>query len=132
MVYHHYWMSGIPVMDHILQAMLIDGEPNTPFMLSWANGPWTANWDGLDSGVVFLAQDYGDIEDWRKHFDWLLPFFKHPNYIRSEGKVQFVIYWPAHMERRATGAKFHMLAAFRKWAREEGVGGMVSLRIPDC
>lgn len=123
------WMAGTPIMDHILQAMLLDGEPNTHFMLSWANEPWTATWDGLDSSKVLIAQDYGDITDWRKHFDWLLPFFRHPNYIRSEGKVQFIIYYPAHIDKIAPGAKYAMYAAWRKWAAEEGLIGMVSTPI---
>lgn len=122
-------MAGTPIMDHILQAMLLDGEPNTHFMLSWANEPWTATWDGLDSSKVLIAQDYGDITDWRKHFDWLLPFFRHPNYIRSEGKVQFIIYYPAHIDKIAPGAKYAMYAAWRKWAAEEGLVGMVIIPI---
>jgi hypothetical protein len=127
LAYHHYWMAGTPVMDHILQAMLLDGEPNTKFMLSWANEPWTATWDGLDSSKVLIAQDYGDITDWRKHFDWLLPFFRHPNYIRSEGKVQFIMYYPGHIDQNAPGVKYAMYATWRKWAAEEGIGGMVRI-----
>ena len=38
-VYHHYWF-GRPVMERVLQGIIDDGEPNTPFMLSWANEPY--------------------------------------------------------------------------------------------
>ncbi|KUJ23513.1 uncharacterized protein LY89DRAFT_184426 [Mollisia scopiformis] len=69
LAYHNHWMAGTPMMDHILQAMLLVGEPNTKFMLSWANEPWKATWDGLDSRKVLIAQDYGDITDWRKYFE---------------------------------------------------------------
>jgi hypothetical protein len=37
-VYHHYWF-GRPVMERVLTKMLEDGQPDTPFMLSWANEP---------------------------------------------------------------------------------------------
>jgi hypothetical protein len=37
-VYHHYWF-GRPVMERVLMAMLEDGQPDLPFMLSWANEP---------------------------------------------------------------------------------------------
>lgn len=37
-VYHHYWF-GRPVMEKVLTSMLQDGQPNTPFMLNWANEP---------------------------------------------------------------------------------------------
>ena len=37
-IYHHYWF-GRPVMERVLMAMLEDGQPDMPFMLSWANEP---------------------------------------------------------------------------------------------
>jgi len=120
MAFHHYWFAGRPVMDAILQQMLIDGEPNIPFMLNWANEPWTSRWDGADSTDSFIAQDYGTLEDWRKHFEWLLPFFRSPKYIRSDGKLQFAVYKPSHV-----GDKIGpMFTAWREWAVEEGLGGL--------
>jgi hypothetical protein len=126
LAYHHYWMSGKPIMDHVLQAMLKDGEPNTPFMLSWANEPWIGTWEGQSHETTFIAQDYGNIVNWRKHFDYLLPFFRHKKYIRSAGKVQFIMYKADDMDMRARGTKTSMYAAFRIWAVEEGLGGMVT------
>ncbi|WQF82601.1 Putative glycosyltransferase WbsX [Colletotrichum destructivum] len=122
-VYHHYWF-GYPVMDGVLKAMLKDGHPDIPFMLNWANEPWTVRWDGMDipsgDGVI-LAQNYGGPEDWRKHYDWMVPFFKHPNYIRVNGKVQMMIYNPSHMG--DTGKR--MFEAWRIWASEDpAIGGM--------
>lgn len=120
-VFHHYWFAGRPVMEHVIEEMLRDGEPNIPFMLSWANEPWSARWDGTGgSGGILIAQDYGLQKEWRKHFDWLLPFFRHPQYIRSEGRIQFVVYNPMHLGSLGP----HMWAAFRHWAVEEGLGGM--------
>ncbi|KAK2629644.1 hypothetical protein QTJ16_000464 [Diplocarpon rosae] len=120
-VFHHYWFAGKPVMDHIVRAMLEDGEPDIPFMLSWANEPWSARWDGAGTkGEVLIAQDYGLQAGWRSHFDWLLPFFKHPQYIRSNGKVQFVVYNPSHIGHLGP----QMYAAWRQWAIEEDLGGM--------
>ena len=46
-------------------------EPDFPFCLSWANEPWTKSWDGLDKHIL-MPQDYGDISDWKEHFDYLL------------------------------------------------------------
>jgi hypothetical protein len=120
-VFHHYWFDGRPVMEHVIEEMLKDGEPDIPFMLSWANEPWSARWDGTGgSGGVLIAQEYGLQKEWRAHFDWLLPFFRHPKYIRSEGRIQFVVYNPMHIGNLGP----HMWAAFRQWAIEEGLGGM--------
>lgn len=107
-------------MEKVLEAMLNDGEPDVPFMLSWANEAWTARWDGLSNSGILLAQDYGGISEWRKHFDWMVPYFRHPNYIRSGGKVQMMVYNPGAMGHMGK----HMFAAWRQWATEEGLGGM--------
>ncbi|OIW34296.1 hypothetical protein CONLIGDRAFT_745 [Coniochaeta ligniaria NRRL 30616] len=118
-VYHHYWF-GRPVMEKVLTSMLEDGQPDTPFMLNWANEPWTARWDGNDASKILLKQTYGDIDAWREHFNWLLPFFRHPNQIRVNGKVQFMVYNGIHMH----DAGKRMYSAWRKWAIEEGLGGL--------
>ncbi|KAK1974133.1 glycosyltransferase WbsX-domain-containing protein [Colletotrichum cereale] len=122
-VYHHYWF-GYPVMDGVLKAILKDGHPDIPFMLSWANEPWTVRWDGADrpnGDGTLLAQNYGGIEDWKKHYDWMVPLFKHPNYIRVNGKVQMMIYNPSHMGDMGK----RMFEAWRIWASEDpAIGGM--------
>ncbi len=79
-VYHHYWFTGKAATDHGIQAMLKDGELNTHFMLSWTNESWTARWDGQEWREIFIAQGYGKVADWRAHFDWLLPSFRHPQH----------------------------------------------------
>lgn len=113
-------------MSGVLEAMLLDGEPNTPFMLSWANEPWIWTWDGATMPAMLVDQAYGGVVEWMKHFDWLLPYFKHPNYIRSQGKVQFVICRPSHIDNVEPKIKQQMYASWRNWAVEEGLGGMVS------
>lgn len=111
-------------MDRVLQAMLKDGHPDKPFMLNWANEPWTVRWDGLDRAGgdgTLLAQNYGYVEEWKKHFDFLVPFFRHKNYIRANGKVQLMIYNPAHMG--DLGKK--MFEVWRLWASQDPtIGGM--------
>ncbi|CAI5963934.1 unnamed protein product [Closterium sp. NIES-64] len=83
--YHHYWFGcRRTTLAEPLLRMLEDGEPNLPFCLIWANEPWTNRWDGAKAGGngVLLEQTYGDEECWKEHFDWLLKFFNHPNYIK--------------------------------------------------
>ncbi|CAK7210547.1 hypothetical protein SEUCBS140593_000862 [Sporothrix eucalyptigena] len=118
-VYHHYWFHH-PVMEKVPEAILKDGQPDVPFMLSWANEPWTATWDGQPQSKVLQEQDYGDLAHWRVHFDWLLQFFQHPLYIKVNGKPQFMIYNPGGLGELG----IHMFAAFRRWAIEAGFPGM--------
>jgi hypothetical protein len=73
--------------------MLEDGHPDTMFMLNWANEPWTRNWDGQDRAVL-VPQHYGGPEQWTKHFEYLMQYFLHPNYIRVDGCPLFGVYRP--------------------------------------
>lgn len=113
-------------MDKPLQAMLADGQPDVPFMLSWANEPWTVRWDGVsssDGSGTLLAQDYGNSTEWRRHFDWMAPLFRHPNYIRcgATGKAQLVVYSSSLMG--DVGKR--MFAKWRRWAAEDAsIGGL--------
>lgn len=44
-----------------------------------------------DTGVL-AELIYGDETDWKKHFDYLLPFFEDNRYIRINGKPAFVFF----------------------------------------
>lgn len=84
-----------------------------------ANEQWTKTWMGtqkVDPGSVLIAQTYGTLKDWRTHFDWLLPFFLHPLYLRDHGRVLFAFH---HMEDIGENAK-PMIKAWKGWALEAG------------
>jgi hypothetical protein len=89
--YYHYWFGGKQLLEKPLDRMLLDGQPDLPFCFSWANEPWTRRWDGHEREVL-MAQTYGGVEEWDAHLDYLLPFFRHPNYIRVDGKPMFLVY----------------------------------------
>ncbi|QUG87016.1 glycoside hydrolase family 99-like domain-containing protein [Bacillus nitratireducens] len=91
--YYHYWFKGKQLLETPFNEVLRTGEPDLPFCLSWANEPWTRRWDGL-SGHVLMPQDYGDEQDWKLHFDYLLKAFKDERYIRIDNKPVFIIYQP--------------------------------------
>lgn len=44
-----------------------------------------------------MPQDYGDISDWREHFDYLLQAFQDERYIYIDDKPLFIIYRPGHI-----------------------------------
>lgn len=91
--YYHYWFKGKQLLETPFNEVLRTGEPDLPFCLSWANEPWTRNWDGL-SGYVLMPQDYGNEQDWKIHFDYLLKAFKDKRYIQIDNKPVFIIYHP--------------------------------------
>ncbi|CAI5463935.1 unnamed protein product [Closterium sp. Yama58-4] len=124
--YHHYWFGcRRTTLAEPLLRMLEDGEPNLPFCLIWANEPWTNRWDGARGGGegngTLLGQTYGDEECWREHFDWLLKFFNHPNYIKVSGRPMFGIYQLSGIpEPEARG----MFDIWHSLARQHGLPGL--------
>jgi hypothetical protein len=123
-VYYHYWFSSVDghkVMYKVPELRIQDGHPDTPFMLSWANEAWSRHWDGKDTpDTLMLAQTYGEQEEWTAHFNYLVQFFKHPKYIRVEGKPAFVIYRPGLMKEKLEP----MLKLWTRMAVENGLPGL--------
>lgn len=117
--YYHYWFKGgKQLLEKPAEQMLANSKINQPFCFCWANENWSKNWDGGNKEVI-MEQDYGGKEDWEKHFQYLLPFFKDDRYITYDGKPLFVIYKPdliADIE--------EMILYFRKRIVEEGFKGI--------
>lgn len=89
--YYHYWFGNKVLMDSVLKMMLKDGEPDIPFCLSWANEPWTRRMNGGD-GELLQPNNYGSEDEWERHLQYLIPFFKNDNYIKIDGKPLLIIY----------------------------------------
>ena len=99
------------------RRLLETKKPDFPFCLAWANHDWTTKtWEkGVKDGMI-AEQLYLGKEDYRLHFNTLLPAFKDHRYIRIDGKPLFVIYDPyrfVHLE--------DFIAEWRKLANENGL-----------
>ena len=116
------------VMYKVLEQMLADGEPDMPFMLSWANEPWSRQWGG-GNGDVLLSQEYGDREDWISHFNYLHEnFFTHPNYVWIGNKPVFIIYRIGHMAQIFE----QLLPLWDELAKEAGMDGLHIIHTIGC
>lgn len=89
--FYHYWFNGKLLLEKPAELLLKNPQINLPFFFSWANEPWTRNWDG-ESKKVLMPQEYGNEAEWKQHFEYLLPFFKDERYIKHEGHPVFVLY----------------------------------------
>ena len=115
--YYHYWFSK-PVMNKPLELMLLDGHPDISFCFSWANEPWKKSMNGGDNSII-LKQNYGEQKDWELHFQYLLNFFKHHNYIKINNKPLFVVYRVNEVSRYK-----EMFDYWRSRCKEERFNGM--------
>lgn len=88
--YYHYWFSGRRLLERPFDEVLATGEPSMPFLLCWANEPWTRAWDGQGGDVLLDQQDApGDAERFIRE---LLPAFADPRYLRVAGRLVFLVY----------------------------------------
>lgn len=107
-IYHYWFKDGRQILEKPAENLLKWDDIDMPFCFSWANETWARSWSNIreknvwantfedekiktDTGIL-LEQKYGTREDWIKHFDYLLPFFQDPRYIKIDGKPVFLIY----------------------------------------
>ena len=107
-MYHYWFKDGRKILEKPAENLLEWKDVDMPFCFSWANETWARSWSNIreknvwsntfenkevkiDSGIL-LEQKYGTQEDWKKHFEYLLPFFQDKRYIKIDGKPLFHIY----------------------------------------
>ena len=116
LIYYHYYFNGRKLLEKPAENLLKWTDINQNFFFNWANHSWNRAWNG--SREVLLEQTYGNLNDWREHFEYLLPFFKDKRYVKIEGCPVFMIYNPSFPE------KAEMMKYFDKWCKEEGFKGL--------
>lgn len=116
--YYHYWFEGKLLMQKPLENMLYDKTIDLPFCISWANEDFTRSW-AQKKKELLLKQTYGKEEDWKRHFEYLLPFFTDERYIRIDDRPVFIIYRPELIEEL-----YPMLELWNAMAAGNGLKGM--------
>lgn len=116
--YYHYWFEGKKLLEKPAEIMLQNDSVDLPFCMCWANHTWTKAW-AQHNREILMEQTYGGEEDWKKHFEYLLPFFRDKRYIRIDDKPVFVIYRPNEIK-----ALRPMLELWNRLAVESGLKGL--------
>jgi lipopolysaccharide biosynthesis protein len=93
--YYYYWFNGRRILERPLDEVLVSGSPDFPFLICWANEPWTRNWDGLNEQVL-LPQTYAP--GWATRFARdIAPLLRDRRYFRLDGKPMLLIYRIGHI-----------------------------------
>jgi len=114
LAYYHYYFCGKKLLEKPAENLLNNKKINQKFCFCWANHDWNRSWEGKKT--LLVKQEYGKEEDWRRHFDYLLPFFKDDRYIKIDGKPLFVTFQDIKEE--------GMYNFFNNCARESGFEGI--------
>lgn len=92
----HYWFAGRRILERPFREVLASGKPRFPFCLGWANHSWTGVWVGAP-GRVLVEQTYPGVDDYRRHFEALIPAFEDDRYVRVDGAPFFLVFRPAEL-----------------------------------
>ncbi|WP_392486713.1 glycoside hydrolase family 99-like domain-containing protein [Haloimpatiens sp. FM7315] len=117
--FYHYWFNGHLLLEKPMENFLNNQQLNFPYCICWANENWTNAWVADGNVKTLIQQKYGDKDDWKNHFEYLLPFFMDKNYIKADGKPLFVIYRPEICE-----CLNEMLDYWNQLAIEAGLKGI--------
>ncbi len=88
---YHYWFEGKLLMEKPMEILLKNENIDINYCICWANESWARNWDGGFDNIL-MKQSYGDKTDWKKHFDYLLPFFKDKRYLKINNRPMINLY----------------------------------------
>ena len=117
---YHYWFNGHLLLEKPMELLLAHPEINLRYCISWANHDWTDGWKAnKDQEKILIGHDFDDEEDWVRHFNYMLPFFKDPRYISENNKPFMVIYIPNIIRKLNK-----MLALWEKMAKDAGFDGL--------
>lgn len=122
MIYYHYYFNGKKLLEKPAENLLKWTDINQPFFFCWANHSWYRSWEG--SKQVLVEQTYGNEEDWKKHFDYLLPFFLDSRYEKKDNKPLLMIYDNESNKHIID----NIIVCFDKWCLETGFDGITIIR----
>jgi hypothetical protein len=88
--YYHYWFNGRKILERPAENLLKWQDIKQNYCFCWANHSWKKTWNGINE--ILITQDYGDEEDWEKHFEYLSNFFLDSRYIKKNKKPLLLLY----------------------------------------
>lgn len=106
-IYHYWFNSDVNLLTKPAEIILDNKDIDINFMFCWDNNNWKRSWSGVkrgndwaplyehgkntDNDGIMIKLDYGNLNDWEKHFNYLLKFFNDERYIKINGKPAFSI-----------------------------------------
>ena len=135
-IYHYWFSSELHLLDKPAELILANQDIDMHYMFIWDNVSWIRTWknirnanawapkfdgetNGQDDGVLAELK-YGNKDDWRNHFLYLLKFFKDERYIKIDNKPMFGIFKPENNNKTIK----EIIKYWNKLALEHGFDGI--------
>ncbi len=119
---YHYWYKGKLVLEKPVEKLLHNKDIEIHFCLDWANHHWTKSLQEKSKEII-LEQTYGDEADWKRHFEYFLPYFQDNRYIYIDNKPVLIVYRPYNIPR------FNEMVSFwNECAKDVGLQGVTIIQ----
>lgn len=132
-IYHYWFKDGHVVLHKPAELLLENKDINIEYFFSWDNSSWKRSWSNVqgndwtpkfdrkdkEESSVLLELDYGDQKEWKRHFDYLLQFFKDSRYLKINNAPVFMFFTNIGVE-----VIKEMGKCWKKWAKENGFNGL--------
>ncbi len=118
--FYHYYFRGKMLLEKPIENYRDYSKEKFPYCLIWANQTWERTWyRSTVENKILIKQSYGNKNDWKKHFYYLLQYFKDERYIKIDNKPVYIIYIPQDINCRK-----YMFMMWQMMAKEHGFNGI--------
>lgn len=91
-IFYHYWFgNNKTALTKPAEILLKEINKKIDFCFCWANHSWLKNWIGNKNEII-VQQTYGNKDEWIKHIEYLIPFFKDSRYLKINERPVLYIY----------------------------------------
>ena len=134
-IYHYWFKNGKQELEKPAELLLENKDIDIDFFFTWDNSSWRRTWGNVKGNdwapnfdkapigdmqsAMLIEFDYGNEEQWKKHFDYLIPFFKDERYLKIKNKPVFMF-----MNTDEVETLKNMGNKWDEWAKEAGFNGM--------
>lgn len=107
-IYHYWFNNAQKTLTKPAEIILENSDIDINFFFAWDNASWKRTWSKIKGNdwspivdnkdvknkgpEILIEYQVGVEQDWKDHFDWLLPYFKDNRYIKHNGCPIFLIY----------------------------------------
>lgn len=134
-IYHYWFKNGHVVLQKPAELILENKDIEIEFFFSWDNSSWKRSWSNVqgndwaprfelqgedkEKSTYLLELDYGGQEQWREHFNYLLPYFKDSRYLKIDNAPVFMFFSNIDIKKIQK-----MGECWKEWAKENGFNGL--------
>lgn len=106
-IYHYWFNNEKNLLTKPVDIIYNNKDIDIHYFLAWDNASWKRSWSAVDGNAwtsfdskqkdncnksgILIPYIIGKEEDWKKHYDNVLHFFRDERYIKIDNKPIFVI-----------------------------------------